>query len=102
MSRFWLVLALAALPVGANMVEGALAEILRVSERALSLALHLAAGIVLAAVGLELMPEALAASLPWVPLLAFVGGGAMFIGLDGATGLCTAGSAARRLPLRRC
>ena len=53
-----------------------------VSERVLSLALHLAAGIVLAVVGLELMPEALHASPPWVPILAFVGGGAFFIGIE--------------------
>ena len=59
---------------------------LRVSERTLSLALHLAAGIVLAVVGLELMPEALGATAPWVPLLTFVGGGAAFIGLDRTIG----------------
>jgi zinc transporter, ZIP family len=41
----------------------------------LSLALHLAAGIVLAVVGLELMPEALRADPPWVPILAFLGAG---------------------------
>src|SRR5699024_9347652 len=40
------------------------------------------AGIVLAVVGLELMPEALHASPPWVPILAFVGGGAFFIGIE--------------------
>ncbi len=45
--------------------------------------LHLAAGIVLAVVGLELMPEALTATPPWVPILAFVAGGAFFIGLTG-------------------
>ena len=32
------------------------------------------------------MPEALEASPPWVPLLAFVGGGAAFIGLERAIG----------------
>ena len=36
------------------------------------------------------MPEALAADLPWVPLLAFVGGGAAFIGLDRAIGFIQA------------
>ena len=73
---------LAALPALANFLGGALAEVFRVSGRALSLALHVAAGIVLAVVGLELMPEALEASPPWVPLVAFVAGGAAFIGLD--------------------
>jgi ZIP family zinc transporter len=77
---------LAALPALANFAGGGLAELFRVSARALSLALHLAAGIVLAVVGLELMPEALNASAPWLPLLAFVAGGAAFIGLDRVVG----------------
>ncbi len=86
MSQFLLVLALAALPAAGNLVGGVLAELVEVSERTLSLALHLAAGIVLGVVGLELMPEALNASPAWVPLLAFVAGGALFIGLDGVIG----------------
>ena len=86
MSGYALVLALAALPAGGNFFGGVLAEVFRVSERALSLALHLAAGIVLAVVGLELMPEALEATAPWVPLLAFVAGGAAFIALDRSIG----------------
>ena len=83
---YLLVLGLAALPAAGNFFGGVLAEIFRVSGRTLSLSLHLAAGIVLAVVGIELMPEALEAELPWVPLLAFVGGGAVFIGLDHAVG----------------
>ena len=57
-------------------------SLFRVSARVLSLSLHLAAGIVLGVVGLELMPEALKADPPWVPLLAFVAGGGVFIALD--------------------
>ena len=86
MSEYLVVLGFAALPALGNFAGGVMAEVLRVSERALSLALHLAAGIVLAVVGLELMPEALEASSPWVPLLAFVAGGAAFIGLDHTIG----------------
>jgi ZIP family zinc transporter len=86
MNEFATVMGLAALPALANFVGGGLAEIFRVSARALSLALHLAAGIVLAVVGLELMPEALQSSTPWLPLLAFVAGGAVFIGLDRVVG----------------
>lgn len=82
MADFLMVMGLAALPALANFVGGGLAEVFRVSPRGLSLSLHLAAGIVLAVVGLELMPEALRAAPPWVPLLAFVAGGAVFIGLD--------------------
>ena len=50
MSDFLVVLALAMLPAVANFAGGALAEAFRVSARGLSLALHLAAGIVLAVV----------------------------------------------------
>jgi ZIP family zinc transporter len=82
MRQFLIVLGLAALPALGNFAGGVLAEVFHVSARTLSLALHLAAGIVLAVVGLELMPEALEASLPWVPLLAFVTGGGLFIALD--------------------
>jgi ZIP family zinc transporter len=83
---FWLVLALAALPAAGNFVGGLGSELFPVSERALSLALHLAAGIVLAVVGLELMPASLEATPAWVPILAFVGGGVFFIGLERAIG----------------
>lgn len=86
MEGFVLVLALAALPAAGNFLGGLAAELVDVSERALSLALDLAAGIVMAVVGLELMPEALGASPPWVPILAFVGGGAFFMGIERAIG----------------
>ena len=86
MKQFWIVMAFAALPAVANFAGGVMAEIFQVSGRALSLALHLAAGIVLAVVGIELMPEALEADPAWVPLVAFVAGGAVFIGLDSVVG----------------
>lgn len=81
-SSFALVMALALLPAAGNIAGGLLAETWEVSARTLSLALHLAAGIVLAVVGLELVPEALKATPPWVPILAFVAGGALFMGLE--------------------
>jgi ZIP family zinc transporter len=90
MDGFLLVLALAALPALGNVAGGLLAEVLPLSQRSLSLALHLAAGVVLAVVGLELMPEALAASPAWVPILAFVLGGAVFLLLDRALGFVQA------------
>lgn len=86
MEGFALVLALAALPAAGNFVGGLAAEVFDVPERVLSLALHLAAGIVLAVVGLELIPEALEADPPWVPIAAFVAGGAAFIGLERTIG----------------
>lgn len=87
---YLVVLGLAALPATANVVGGLLAEAVPLSERALSLALHLAAGIVLAVVGLELMPEVLAATPAWMPIVAFVLGGGFFIALDGALGFVQA------------
>lgn len=86
LSGFMLVLALAALPALGNFAGGVAAELFRVSERTLSRALHLAAGIVLAVVGLELMPRALDSAIPWVPILAFAAGGFAFIGLERAIG----------------
>lgn len=86
MDGYLLVLALAALPAIGNFAGGLLAEAFDVSQRVLSLALHLAAGIVIGVVGLELLPRALEASPPWVPLLAFVAGGALFLGLERAIG----------------
>lgn len=62
MEGFVLVLVLAALPAAGSFLGGLAAQLVEVSERALSLTLHLAAGIVMAVVGLELMPEALGAS----------------------------------------
>ena len=82
MDGYLLVLALIALPIVGNWLGGGLAEVLPVSRRTLSLALHAAAGIVLAVVGLELMPEALTASPAWVPIVAFVFGALFFLALD--------------------
>lgn len=76
------VLLLAALPAAGNVVGGLLAEIFRVSERFLSIALHFAAGVVLAVVGLELMPRALEVQHAWLPIGAFVAGAAIFVAIE--------------------
>jgi ZIP family zinc transporter len=86
MEGYLLVLALAALPAAGNFLGGLASEAFRVSGNGLGVALHAAAGVVLAVVGLELMPEALASSTPWVPILAFVGGGGFFLALDKVIG----------------
>lgn len=87
MQGFVYVLALAALPAAGNFLGGLAAEVFKVSEKTLSRALHLAAGIVLAVVGMELMPEALNAQPAWVPILAFAAGGALFLGIERIIGL---------------
>ena len=82
MNDFLRVLLFAALPALGNLAGGFLSEMVNVSQRTLSLALHAAAGIVLAVVGIELMPAALEASQPWIVILAFVAGGVFFILMD--------------------
>lgn len=52
-------LLLAALPALGNFSGGLVAEAINVTPRMLNLALHAAAGIVIAVIAVELMPEAL-------------------------------------------
>ena len=82
MGAYGMVLLLALLPAAGNFLGGVLAEMIHVSQRTLSLALHVAAGVVLAVVGIELVPEALEVDTPWIPLLTFVLGGIGFILLE--------------------
>lgn len=91
MSDYLTALALAALPAFANFGGGVLAEAFRVSSKALSLALHLAAGIVLAVVAVELIPEALSVDTPWVPIVAFVLGGGFYLAVDSGIERLTSG-----------
>lgn len=90
-SDYLTALALAALPAFANFGGGVLAEAFRVSSKALSLALHLAAGIVLAVVAVELIPEALSVDTPWVPIVAFVLGGGFYLAVDSGIERLTSG-----------
>lgn len=87
MPEYVIVLALVVLPALGNLGGGLLAEAVRVSNRMLSLALHGAAGIVIAVVAVELMPKALAQGPDWLMVLAFVLGGGFFIVVDQAIGL---------------
>lgn len=82
MDGFLSVLLLTTLPAFGNFLGGVLAEIFNVSQRVLSLALHAAAGIVLAVVGIELIPESFRAEPAWIVILAFVGGGLFFLAVD--------------------
>lgn len=56
MEGFLQVLLFAAMPAAGNFLGGITAEMKQVSDKTLSLALHFAAGIILAVVGVELMP----------------------------------------------
>lgn len=83
MEEFLKVLGFTAFPALGNFGGGLLAEVFRISQKTLSLALHAAAGVILAVIGLELIPQALDTSTPWLTLLAFIAGGIFFIFLDG-------------------
>lgn len=84
MDQYWVAVGLAMLPAGGNFAGGLLAEFLPLPRQVLSFALHFAAGIIVAVVGIELMGTALQASQPWTIALAFVAGGAIAILLDKA------------------
>lgn len=84
-SEFVTVLLLSAMPAVGNMVGGLTAELFRIPEETLSLALHVAAGIIIAVVGIELIPTTLEANPPWLMLLVFVAGGAFSIVIDKGT-----------------
>ena len=64
---------------------GLVAEFLRISQRTLSFSLHARAGIVIAVVGIELMPEAMEMGSAWVRLLAILGGGIFAVLADKAS-----------------
>lgn len=86
MSNFLILFALAAMPAAGNFAGGLLAEAIPVSRQTLSLALHAAAGIVLAVVGVELIPRGLESTSVWVVVLALMLGGGLFLAMDAATG----------------
>jgi ZIP family zinc transporter len=70
------------MPAAGNLIGGFAAEFLDLQRKYLSQALHLAAGILIGVVGLELMPESLKAEPPWAAVLAFMIGAVGFITLD--------------------
>lgn len=83
MSGLWLVLLLSLLPGTGNFVGGLIAEFGPSSPRLLNLALHAAAGIVLAIVAIELMPEAVEVLTGWWLAAAFAAGGLSYLLIEG-------------------
>lgn len=79
MRDYLTVLLFAAMPAIGNFAGGVIAEVFRPSRRALNLALHAAAGIVIAVVAVELMPRAVAVEPAWLIVLSFILGGAFFV-----------------------
>lgn len=84
MVALWQVIVLALLPFAGNLSGGILAEVVETTKRRVSIALHAAAGIVLAVIGVELMPRTLENTQPWIVVLAFCLGGIASIGLKHA------------------
>jgi ZIP family zinc transporter len=87
MEQYWYAMTLAMLPAAGNFAGGIVAEFLHLPRQVLSFALHFAAGIIIAVVGIELMGTAMQASRPWIIALAFVMGGGAAILLDRAIDL---------------
>lgn len=76
------VLLLALLPGGGNFVGGLVAEAVPTSARWLNRALHAAAGVVIAVVAVEIMPDALDVLPGWSIGTAFAAGGLVYLGFD--------------------
>ena len=79
MRNFLTVLGLSSLPALGNFIGGLLSEWLNPSQNFVNRALHAAAGIILAVVSVEVMPNALAIVPVWILASAFVGGGLLYL-----------------------
>jgi ZIP family zinc transporter len=79
MDSYWMVLGLAFLPALGNFGGGLLAEFFETNKGRLNKALHAAAGIVIAIVSTELMPEALEKVSAWIVAAAFGLGGVAYV-----------------------
>lgn len=93
MDPFLVALALATLPATCYVIGGLIAETTAISLKALSLALHLAAGAMLAVVSVDLMPQVLEAKPPRAVIAAFVLGGIFFAAL-----VCNEANSSLKLP----
>lgn len=93
------VLAFASVPAGAVVVGGIVAALRVPSAAVRSAVQHLAAGVLLAALAVELLPEILHRRLPWVTLCGFALGVAAMLGLK-ALSVRLEGWADDRLPAR--
>lgn len=80
--ELWSVLGLALLPAAGNFGGGVIAEWLRPSPKTLNRALHAAAGIILAVISVEVMPEALKSTPAWLLALAFLMGGSVYLSVE--------------------
>lgn len=82
MDNLWVVLGLALLPALGNFSGGLLAEFFPTPKRVLNRALHAAAGLIIAVIAVELMPESLATISGWIIGSAFGFGGLAYLGIQ--------------------
>lgn len=75
-------LLLAILPAIGNFAGGIGAELLPTSRGTLSIALHLAAGIVFGVIAIEIAPRAFENAPPWMAGMGFLAGGGFYVLLD--------------------
>jgi ZIP family zinc transporter len=85
MNEYLAVLGLAALPATANFLGGVLGDLITLPRRTLNLVFEWVAGMLLAVVGIELMPRVLQASLPWLMVVLFVAGAGLFLLIEEGT-----------------
>jgi len=82
MNGYFLALLLSLMPAIGSFIGGVLADYFRISESSMSYVLHGAAGIILAVVGVELLPQALGYGNFVEVALAFGLGGLTYVGLE--------------------
>lgn len=82
MDSIWTVLGLALLPALGNFSGGLLAEFVATKKSRVNQSLHAAAGIIIAVVAVELMPEALAKISAWYVAAAFGLGGLAYVAIN--------------------
>jgi len=78
-SPLLLVIGLALLPAFGNFAGGLLAEWLNPPPRAINRALHVAVGVIIAVIAVEVMPRALSGAPAWLLALAFLAGGGVHL-----------------------
>lgn len=91
MSELLQVMLLALFPAAGNFLGGLGAELTRTTPKRLSIALHLAAGILFGVIAVELAPRVFGEAPPWLAAIAFFGGGVFYVVIDAAVERITGG-----------
>ena len=86
MTSFLQVILLALMPAAGNFFGGVIAEFVETSRRTLSLALHLAAGIVFGVIAIELAPRAFEGAPTWMAAAGFFAGGMAYLLIETVVG----------------